>query len=261
MMLKAIIFDLDDTLLNDKRSIQAAFTATCQLAAETYPIVPDELEEKVREEAKEIYASYSTYDFTKKIGINPFEGLWGTFDDKGKGFEALHKIAEEYQFHSWKKGLQALGIDDEKLAKKLASSFPVFRKQYPFVYEDTFPVLERLKEQYQLLLLTNGSPSLQNTKLNLTPRLKDYFEVIVISGDFGHGKPDPSIFHHILEQAGITKEEAIMVGDNLNTDILGSNRIGMKNIWINHQQTKREEVQPTYEIKELKELIPIIEKI
>ncbi|WP_026909214.1 HAD family hydrolase [Paucisalibacillus globulus] len=260
-MIKAIIFDLDDTLLNDMKSIQEAFKATCNIAAQKHSIHPEQLEEKVRESARKLYASYSTYDFTQKIGINPFEGLWGTFEDEGEDFQHLHQIAPDYQLAVWRNGLLALNIEDSSLAQHLAQAFPKFRKQLPFVFDDTYYVLKQLKGKYQLILLTNGSPSLQKVKLEITAELKPYFDRIVISGEFGIGKPDPSIFQYVLEQASLTKDEAIMVGDNLHTDILGANRIGMKNIWINRKEQVSKDVQPTYEIEHLIELIPLIKKI
>ena len=85
-MIKALFFDLDDTLLWDKKSVATAFQKTCEQLAETYDVDPYELEEAVRAEARSLYATYETYEFTKMIGINPFEGLWGTFDDAGKAF-------------------------------------------------------------------------------------------------------------------------------------------------------------------------------
>ncbi|WP_042149445.1 HAD family hydrolase [Paucisalibacillus sp. EB02] len=258
-MIKAVIFDLDDTLLNDRKSIQEAFKATCGLAAQKHAINPALLEENVRIHARKLFTSYTTYNFTQKIGINPFEGLWGTFDDGGS-FQALHNLASTYQETSWVEGLQALHIDDEELGLELAKAFSVFRKKLPFVFDDTFHVLEELKKDYQLLLLTNGSPSLQNIKLEITPELKAYFNDILISGDFGVGKPDPSIFQYILERNNLTKEQAIMIGDNLHTDILGSNRIGMENVWINRNQMEINDIQPTYEIKRLRELLPIVKK-
>ncbi|MCG2953054.1 HAD-IA family hydrolase, partial [Escherichia coli] len=75
-------------------------------------------------------------------------------------------------------------------------------------------------------LLTNGSPQLQNIKLEITPEIVPYFDEIVISGAFGRGKPDPSIFDHALSLLNLSKDEVIMVGDNLMTDILGASRAG-----------------------------------
>lgn len=257
-MVKAIIFDLDDTLLNDKRSINEAFKATCQLAAEKYDIDPELMEKTVREYARELYATYPTYDFIKKIGINAFEGLWGTFNDPGEGFQSLHNIAPKYQLVVWKKGLQSMGIDDENFALTLANAFRANREKFNWVFDDTYEVLDELKGNYPLFLLTNGAPSLQKTKLALTPKLQSYFDKIFISGEFGIGKPDSSIFNHVLGNIGLSIEDAMMVGDNLNTDILGATRIGMKNVWINREGVEATEILPTYEIKELKELVSLV---
>ena len=125
-----------------------------------------------------------------------------------------------YRKESWSKGLLSIGIDDDEFATTLAERFPEERRNKPFVYDDSFAVLDRLKGKYKLLLLTNGSPDLQNTKLDITPELVPYFDQIVISGAFGKGKPDASIFEHALSLLEIDKEEALMVGDNLMTDIL-----------------------------------------
>ena len=91
-----------------------------------------------------------------------------------------------------------MGIDDPEFGHELAERFPEERRKTPFVYEETFNILNSLKGKYQLLMLTNGSPDLQNTKLSITPELVPYFDLIVISGDFGKGKPDPTIFEHAL---------------------------------------------------------------
>ena len=88
-----------------------------------------------------------------------------------------------------------------------------------------------------------------------------YFDEIVISGAFGRGKPDPTIFEHALERMGLNKDEAIMVGDNLMTDILGASRAGIKSVWINRHDKERNEVVPDYEITHLEELYPILEEL
>ena len=261
-MLKAVIFDLDDTLLWDKKSVATAFNETAKWAATFHDLDPAELEEAVRAEARDLYATYETFEFTKMIGINPFEGLWGTFDDEGDFFQKMKEIVPMYRKEAWTKGLKRMGIEDEKLGMELAERFPEERREHPFIYEETFEVLDQLKDKYKLVLLTNGSPSLQNTKLEITPEIAPYFEHIIISGAFGKGKPDPSIFEHVLKECGVTAEEAIMVGDNLMTDILGASRVGIPTVLINRENIgPHEEVKPTYEIKNLRELFPLINKI
>jgi len=261
-MIKAIIFDLDDTLLWDKKSVETAFNKTCERAAQVHNLNPAELEEAVRLEARKLYESYDTYEFTQMIGINPFEGLWGTFEDEGASFIKMKEIVPGYRKEAWTNGLQRISINDEDLGSTLAELFPQERKKHPYLYEETFKVLDRLKDTYKLVLLTNGSPSLQHTKLEITSELVPYFDPIIISGAFGIGKPDASIFQHVLAESGVTADEAIMVGDNLMTDILGASRVGMRSVWINREnKLPSEEVIPTYEIDHLEKLYPILEEL
>lgn len=260
-MIKAVIFDLDDTLLWDKKSVHEAFRVTCEYAkAQDDRINVEELEAAVREEARQLYASYETYDFTQLIGINPFEGLWANFQDREESFQKLKELAPGYRFASWDLGLKKIGIENESLAKELSDQFPLERRKHPFVYEETFEILDTLRDQYQLLLLTNGSPDLQNIKLELTPELVPYFDHIVISGAFGKGKPDQSIFEHALSLLELQRDEVVMVGDNLMTDILGAERAGISSIWVNRHQQITSEVVPTYEVKNLREVEAILKQ-
>lgn len=258
-MKKAIFFDLDDTLLNDRKCIQRAFDVTCGELAQKYTLDSFKLEANVRHSARELYSSYPFYEFTQKIGINPFEGLWGQFTDIHHWkFREMGRLISDYQLKVWKEGLRLSGIPEEE-AEAAKERFQEVRRSTSFVFPDTYEVLEQLKTRgLRLLLLTNGSPSLQLEKLSMEKRLIPYFEQIVISGNFGFGKPDPLLFHHALRLMGISADEAIMVGDNLNTDILGATKTGMESIWIDHGDGKKAEgAKPTYRVKRLKEVLDI----
>lgn len=259
---QAVLFDLDDTLLWDDRSVKEAFRATCEAAAAATGVNPEELEEAVRKEARALYESYETFPFTKMIGINPFEGLWANFTaGEQEEFRKLQQLAPGYRKAAWTLGLKALGVDDEELGAKLAEQFPAERRSRPLVYEETFRVLDELKGKYKLLLLTNGSPDLQKEKLAGVPELTPYFDHIIISGEFGQGKPAAAIFKHALERLGIEPDLGVMVGDKLTTDILGANTIGMTSVWINrHGATRTDEIVPTHEISHLEELLTLLEQ-
>jgi putative hydrolase of the HAD superfamily len=264
MALKAILFDLDDTLLWDNRSVAEAFTAACEVAEARYPeIQASELEAAVRKEARTLYEGFETFPFTQMIGINPFEALWGNFSEgDNENFVKLRALAPGYRTAVWTKGLLALGIEDAKLGQALGEIFPQERRARPLVYEQTFPLLNALKGQYKLLLLTNGSPDLQKEKITGVPELAAYFDEIVISGEFGEGKPAVTIFQHAMKLLNIEPAEGLMIGDKLTTDILGSNRVGMRNVWINHLGLVRtDEIVPTYEINEISQLLSIIQSI
>lgn len=264
MSIKAVLFDLDDTLLWDERSVAEAFQATCKLASEMAGVDARELEQLVRAEARELYAGYDTYPFTQMIGINPFEALWAHFTSGNQPeFRRLQELAPTYRKEAWTRGLRKAGIDDAALGERLADVFGEERRARPITYEETFKVLDALKEDgYSLLLLTNGSPDLQREKLAGVPELPPYFDHILISGDFGRGKPDVAIFEHAISLLGISASEGIMVGDKLTTDILGSGTLGMRNIWINHHLIQRSpDIAPTYEVNRLSEIISIIRSL
>lgn len=261
MAKKAVLFDLDDTLLWDERSVQEAFELTCREAHDAVGVDPRALEQAVRKEARALYENYETFPFTQMIGINPFEGLWGNFKEgAAQEFRMLERIAPSYRKEAWTRGLQALGVDAAaSLGATLGERFPAIRRTLAYVYDDTYPVLDALKGNVKLLLLTNGSPDLQKEKLAGVPLLAPYFDHIVISGDFGRGKPDPSIFEHAMTKLEIRPEDGVMIGDKLTTDILGSSRIGMDNIWINHHGAHiGDAVPPTYSVTRLKDILELI---
>ncbi len=260
MAIKAVCFDLDDTLLWDERSVREAFEATCLRAKDAAGTDPVKLEEAVRKEARELYESYETFPFTKMIGINPFEGLWANFTaGEQPEFRQLEQLAPVYRKESWRRGLSALGVEDEVLAGELADQFGRERRSRPHVYEETFTILNELRGSVKLLLLTNGCPALQQEKLDGVPELAGYFDEIVISGAFGKGKPDPSIFRHAVERLGVEPGESLMVGDKLTTDICGGLSAGMTTVWVNRDgKFRSDEIIPNYEIQHLSQLHEII---
>ncbi|MBM7649436.1 putative hydrolase of the HAD superfamily [Bacillus ectoiniformans] len=264
-MKKAIFFDLDDTLLNDKKSIQTAFDVTCGELEEQYGVDQQTIEKNVREAARNQYETYDFFPVTVQIGINPFEGLWGDFGDVHyEQFREMGKYIGDYQLQSWTRGLLKSGIDAAEAPNWAKNRFREVRRCSPFLYEETMELLEQLKNQtdYRLLLLTNGAPSLQLEKLKMTPELVPYFEHILISGNFGFGKPNPAIFEHALKLMGVSKEEVIMVGDNLSTDILGATRCEIDSIWIDHGDAKVVEgAVPTRTVQSLSELSAAIEEL
>lgn len=260
MPIAAVMFDLDDTLLWDERSVEEAFEVTCQAGADETGVDAQALLAAVREEARALYESYDTFAFTKMIGINPFEGLWANFTAGSQPeFRQLQELAPVYRKKSWRRGLQRLGVDNETLAQRLADQFAAERRTRPYVYEETFEVLKELQGNVKLLLLTNGSPDLQQEKLDGVPELVSYFDHIIISGDFGRGKPDVSIFEHALDLLGVEADQAVMVGDKLTTDIKGGNAAGLHTVWINRVNRPHDpSIQPKFEIKHLSELHAIV---
>ncbi|MDY0395889.1 HAD-IA family hydrolase [Virgibacillus halophilus] len=188
--------------------------------------------------------------------------MWANFADPGEDFARLREIAPAYRLKVWQEALAAQQCQQAGLGKELAAMFPEQRKKCPFLFEDTVDVLKSLKEDdFELLLLTNGSPDLQNTKLSLSPVLKEYLDDIIVSGAFGIGKPDPSIFTHALEVLAVEASEVLMVGDNVKTDILGAERSGISSVLVKRHENNASGIHATYEIKNLSELLPLVQRL
>lgn len=263
MAVRAVLFDLDDTLLWDERSIKETFEAVCDEAHRQCGVDSQQLEDAVRKEARALYASYETFPFTQDIGINPFEGLWANFrSGEHAEFRKLEQLAPQYRKESWTRGLKALGIDNPALGEQLGELFHKERRQRPLVYDDTFQILDTLQDKYKLLLLTNGSPDLQQEKLDGVPGLAAYFDYIIVSGNFAHGKPDSAIFQHSLKLLEVKPVEAIMVGDKLTTDIKGANGVGIASVWLNRHGIERtDDIVPKYEIQGLMDILNVIDSM
>ncbi len=119
-------------------------------------------------------------------------------------------------------------------------------------------VLEQLSH-CRLVIMTNGFGEVQKSRLQ-NSELTGHFEHIVISEEAGYQKPHSGIFDYAFTKIGIeAKMKTIIVGDSLTSDIQGGINYGIDTVWFNPSGKKNEgEVQPTYEIRDLLEVIDIV---
>lgn len=94
------------------------------------------------------------------------------------------------------------------------------------------PILQKLKTQYTLGLISNFDHAPYVHALLQEHNLTPLFKTIVVSGDIEINKPDPEIFHRALNQVHLSPHETIYVGDNPIDDIQGALGVGMSPIWI-----------------------------
>lgn len=83
-----------------------------------------------------------------------------------------------------------------------------------------------LRERYEVGLLTNGPVLAQRDKL-VTLGWEELFDAAVITGELEAGKPDPGAFEAILDALDVAPEEAVYIGDGVETDVAGASGIGM----------------------------------
>jgi len=148
------------------------------------------------------------------------------------------------------------GIEDGELAEQSAEFFVRRRRELQERLPGAEQVLLTLQRAgIRIGLLTNGAVSLQREKIE-TSGLGLYFDAAVVSGELGTGKPDPAIFHHLLDRLGVEARESLMVGNSLARDIIGGKRAGLRTCWLalEGEDEPVGSVEPDFTIRSLDEL-------
>lgn len=127
-------------------------------------------------------------------------------------------------------------------------------------FPGTEALLQDLRQRgYRLGLITNGPGFRQRKKLELLG-LSRSFDEIIISGEFGAQKPDPSIFLEMAKRMDLDPSDIAFVGDSLDTDIAGANSAGMVSIWVQTSpwRAASELCRPVYKINDIFELPKVL---
>ena len=257
MKAEVIIFDLDDTLIIEKRLAMDILLETCKLAERRFGIKAESLLKAILESAETLWRALPEKELIESIGISSWEGLWGLFGS----IENLKKDAPLYRLNAWKNALAKHGINDPEFAEFLGETFFNERKKQHELYEETLFVLETLEGKYRLGIITNGDSDLQREKINGVG-IGHFFENIMASGDINIGKPDARIFETLLMDFNVKPQKCVLIGNCLEKDVFPAQALKMTGIWINRENEKYKGIgKPDYEIKNLKELIPILENL
>ena len=147
-------------------------------------------------------------------------------------------------------------INDD-LINQLAIDYIEHLSDFNHLIPDTLIVLNSLKSNYRMHIITNGFKEVQKRKLEKS-KLIQYFDSVTISEDVGVKKPHKLIFDHALTAANANVENSVMIGDNFNADILGALGVGMKAIYYDFHKTNEKERENVTIIKRLKEIITIL---
>ena len=146
---------------------------------------------------------------------------------------------------------------NDNLINQLAIDYIEYLSDFNHLIPDTLIVLNSLKSNYRMHIITNGFKEVQKRKLEKS-KLIQYFDSVTISEDVGVKKPHKLIFDHALTAANANVENSVMIGDNFNADILGALGVGMKAIYYDFHKTNEQERENLIIIKNLKELIKIL---
>lgn len=126
-------------------------------------------------------------------------------------------------------------------------------QNYVNIFPEVKDVLERLKKKYKLVIVSNSAEEEANLALEKFD-LKKYFDYIVISCQVELAKPNPKIFQLVLDHFKVKPEEIILVGDNLEMDIVPARILGIKGILVDTRKKYSEYQGEHWYITSLNEL-------
>jgi putative hydrolase of the HAD superfamily len=187
-----------------------------------------------------------------------FRAAYAAVEARVEAGELSFDTSRHFRARVWEETLQGYDLSPE-IGLELADVYRAERRRRYRLYEETEDVLEALSRDYTLVLVTNGPSDFQREKIAAV-KLERWFSRIVVSGELGHWKPAPEIFHHALALAGAAPTEALMVGDSLRHDIAGARAAGLHTLWVRRYPDLQpahhasEAVAPHFEAAHLRDL-------
>jgi FMN hydrolase / 5-amino-6-(5-phospho-D-ribitylamino)uracil phosphatase len=225
MTIRAVCFDLDNTLWDVWPVILRAEQAMYEFLAQRYPKVVAGLTLEMMRAAREQTAAahpQMRHDFT--------------FLRK----QTLREHAKEFGYA-------------EAMVEEAFDAFIRTRNQVD-LYDDVLPALDELRRTYRLFTASNGNADL--AKIGIA----HYFERSIAARHAGALKPDPLIFQKVIEGTGLELWEVVYVGDDPALDVEGARRAGMQSIWLNRQDASwpAELEEPPHTVRSLAELAAVL---
>ncbi|REE88961.1 2-haloacid dehalogenase [Paenibacillus taihuensis] len=226
MSYKILLFDLDDTLLdfgaNELRSLTHLF------------------EQHGHSLTDELFQLYNSVN----------KQLWADYENGTKTLDIV--LSTRFSETMLKLGKEVDGLEWENLYRELLG------EGEQILIEGALEVIQQLSGTHRLFIVTNGISRTQIKRLKQSG-LYDYFEDIFGSQSIGYQKPSIHFFEHVMKHIpNFKREEALMIGDTLNSDIKGGMQAGIDTCWINRtQQQSKPGLQSTYTISSLTELLTI----
>jgi putative hydrolase of the HAD superfamily len=228
---KHLFFDLDRTLWDFDTNNKATFSDLFKKF---------ELVDKGITDTNDFYIRYQEINFD----------LW-------ERYKKQEISKEELNFRRFYESLLLYNIDDSTLAKEIGAVYINLSPQKTTLYPKTHEILESLRNNYQLHIITNGFEEVQYVKIEKSG-LEKYFDKIITSERAGYKKPDRRIFDFALQETGADISNSIIIGDDPEADIMGAREMGMDQIWVKHPPVKNSLGLATYEVNNLIEIMEIL---
>ena len=209
--LRAVLFDLDDTLHDDTRAFQSAADEVAREVAAEHGV-----------DALRLKAAY----------IEEAEGFWKRLTAE-QVQEALVNRLSSLRARLWGSALTSVGLDEPRIAETSAVNYNLYRKKYFALFPGALDLLKTLRRAgMKLGMITNGISETHREKIALL-EITEFFDAIFLADETGMVKPDPRLFAHACERLGAEPAAAAMVGDRYERDIAGALEAGLYTIWLN----------------------------
>lgn len=131
--------------------------------------------------------------------------------------------------------MHGLGLPSPELSGAIAGAYAAEKDRSITLVPGAVEMLANLREAgVRLGLISNGSGPGQRRKVDRFG-LGPLFDVILIEGEFGLGKPEPSVYASALADLGVDPTDAWMVGDQLESDVAAPQRLGLRGIWVDYR--------------------------
>ncbi|MCM3748075.1 HAD family hydrolase [Paenibacillus pasadenensis] len=224
MPIQAVLFDLDNTLINRRK----AFQGYAERFVDEFVVIGDSMS---KTEIVESIIAADQDGYRKKREL---------YTELMTSLEMKSPVTADRLLEYW---------------------FSEFFK-HTVVMDGAIELLEQLKlEQIKLGLITNGSVHSQNSKIDQV-QLRSYFDAIIVSDEVQLKKPDPKIFELALERLGVSAASSIYVGDHPRNDITGAKSAGLGTVWIREiEEWDEASDKPDYMIRRLDEVGRILEEL
>lgn len=222
---KYLFFDLDRTLWDYRANSE--FT----------------LKDLLNKYAPELNARFDEF---LKVYYRINEGLWLDYRDGRikKDVLSIKRFTDSFShFH----------VDSSTFAQAFAEDYIIESPKKSKLYPNTLNALKYLKNKnYQLYLLTNGFLEVQKVKIRES-KIEPFFQRMITSEEAGFQKPDKRIFEYAIQEINAEKDKCIMIGDDIENDIMGAQNFGIDSVLFNPENTEYK-MKATFEINDLSEL-------
>lgn len=231
----AILFDLDDTLIDNDESMKYAIYETCKTLGIS---CNDDIFMKWKQFDIDYWTEWENGTFTFPH--------WANLQHQKINF------LRSYRFVSFFKDL---AIDYEK-AVDINKAYNLLLAKNVKLIDGAYELISDLSNHYELIISTNGDKKAAYNKVKVA-NIMPYIDNIVASGECGFSKPMPEFFRYVINRMHTkNRNKMLIVGDSLRTDILGGIYSGIDCCWFNqHYKENTLGMEPTYEINTLKELV------